>query len=114
MQPASKPAGDWPRQGARVMCGNGMATSTSDGWVHRYHQWGSLVHWEGTQVNSTGVPWAMYWDLYIIQECAQTKLCYEWQPMANEELGKGLPAMNSKRGAYHDKASPAQLPGCRV
>ena len=43
-----------------------------------------------------------------VQECAQTKLCYEWQPMANEEWGKGLSAMNSKRGAYHDKDSPTQ------
>ena len=31
-----------------------------------------------------------------------------------EEQGEGLPAMNSKRGAYHDKDSPTQPPGCRV
>ena len=56
----------------------------------------------------------MYWGLYTLQECAQTKLCYEWQPMANEELGKGEPATNGKKEAYHDKDSPAQLLGCRV
>ena len=28
--------------------------------------------------------------------------------MANEELGKGELATNGKRGAYHDKDSPAQ------
>ena len=44
----------------------------------------------------------------MLHECAQTKLCYEWQPMANGEQGKGLSVMNSKRGAYHDKDSPAQ------
>ena len=65
-------------------------------------------------MNSTGVPWVMYWGLYTLQESAQTKLCYEWQPMANEEQGNGLPVTNSKRGAYHDKDSPAQPPGCRV
>ena len=71
------------------MCGSGTVTSASDNWVRRYHQWGSLVNWESTQVNSTGVPWAMYWGLYMIQGCAQTKLCYEWQLMANEEWVKG-------------------------
>ena len=96
------------------MSGNGRASSASDDWVCWYHQWGSLVNWESTQVNSTGVPWAMYWGLSTIQECAQTKLCYEWQPMAKEEWGKGLPATNSKRRAYHDKDSPTQLLGHRV
>ena len=28
--------------------------------------------------------------------------------MANEEQGKGLSVVNSKRGAYHDKDIPAQ------
>ena len=56
----------------------------------------------------------MHWGLYTIQGCTQTKLCYEQQPMANEELGKGLLAMNSKRRAYHDKDSPAQPLGRRV
>ena len=83
------------------MSGNGKMISAGDDWARQYHQWGSLVNWESTQVNSTGVPWVMYWGLYTIQECTQTKLCYEWQPMANEEQGKGFPAMNSKRGAYH-------------
>ena len=89
-------------------------TSVSDNWAHQYHQWGSLVNWEGTQVNSTGVPGVMYWGLYTIQGHAQTKLCYKWQPTADEERGKGLLAMNGKRGAYHDKDSPAQLPERRV
>ena len=65
-------------------------------------------------MNSTGVPWVMHWGLYTTQGCAQTKLCYERQPMANEELGKGLLATNGKRRAYHDKDSPAQLLGHRV
>ena len=65
-------------------------------------------------MNSTGVPWAMYWGLYMLQGSAQTKLCDGWQPMANEELGKGEPATNGKRGAYHDKDSPAQLLGHRA
>ena len=56
----------------------------------------------------------MYWGLYTLQESAQTMLCYEWQSMANEERGKGLPATNGKRGAYHDKDSLAQLLGHRV
>ena len=55
----------------------------------------------------------MYWGLYMLHECAQTKLCYEWQPMANGEQGKGLSVTNSKRGAYHDKDSPAQPLGAR-
>ena len=50
----------------------------------------------------------------MVQKCAQTKLCYEWQPMANEEWGQGLGATNGKKGAYHDKDSPAQLLGQRV
>ena len=56
----------------------------------------------------------MYWGLYTLQKCAQTKLCYEWKPMANEERGTGLQAMNGKRGAYQDKDSPVQLLGRRV
>ena len=48
----------------------------------------------------------MYWGLYTVQKSAWTKLCYEWQPMANEELGKGLQVTNGKRGTYHDKNSP--------
>ena len=96
------------------MSGNVKVASVSDDWAHQYHQWGSLVNWGSTQVNSTGVPWAMYWGLYTIQGHAQTKLCYKWQPMANEKRGKGLLATNSKRGAYHDKDSPAQPPGHRV
>ena len=31
----------------------------------------------------------MYWGLNTVQKGAQTKLCYEWQPMANEEQGQG-------------------------
>ena len=58
-------------------------------------------------MNSTGVPWVMYWGLYTVQKCAQTMLCYVWQPMANEEQGQGLQATNGEKGAYHDKDSPA-------
>ena len=28
--------------------------------------------------------------LYMVQKCAQTELCYGWQPMANEEQGQGF------------------------
>ena len=52
--------------------------------------------------------------LYTLQECTRTKLCYEWRPMANEEQGQGLQATNGKKGAYHDKDSPAQPLGRRV
>ena len=65
-------------------------------------------------MNSTGVPWALHWGLYMLQESTQTKLCYGWQPMANEELGKGELAMNGKKGAYHDKDGLAQPLGQRV
>ena len=78
------------------------ATSASDNWARRYHQWGSLVNWESTQVNSTGVPWAMYWGLYTIQGCAQTKLCYKWQPIANEELIMIRTALHSHQGIGYD------------
>ena len=62
---------------------------------------GSLVINQGsTQVNSTGVYWAMYWTIYTVQGRAWTKLCYCYCPMAKEELGQGLPAMNGKRCAY--------------
>ena len=53
----------------------------------------------------------MYWGLNTVQKGAQTKLCYEWQPMAKEEWGQELQVMNGKSGAYHDKDSPAQLQG---
>ena len=56
----------------------------------------------------------MHWGLYMLQGCAQTMLCYEQQPMANEERGQGLQAMNGKKEAYHDKDSPAQPLGRRV
>ena len=52
--------------------------------------------------------------LYTLQGSAQTMLCYMWQPMANEERGKGLRAMNGKKGAYQDKDSPTQPLGRRV
>ena len=42
------------------MSGNVKAASASDDWAHWYHQWGSLINWRSTQVNSTGVPWVMY------------------------------------------------------
>ena len=52
--------------------------------------------------------------LYTVQKCTQTKLCYKWQPIANEERGQGLQATNGKKGAYHDKDSPAQPLGQRA
>ena len=47
----------------------------------------------------------MYWAIYTVQECTRTKLCYRYRPMAKEELGKGLPAMNGKRRAYQKAQS---------
>ena len=47
----------------------------SDDWARRYHQWQSRMNQGSTQVNSTGVYWAMYWALYTVQGCARTKLC---------------------------------------
>ena len=61
----------------------------SDDWARRYHQWWSRINQGSTQVNSTGVYWAMYWSLYTVQEHAWTKLCYLYRPMAKEELGRG-------------------------
>ena len=68
----------------------------SDDWARRNHQWQSCINQGNTQVNSTGVYWAMYWSLYTVQRRARTKLCYCYRPMAKEELGKGLPATNGK------------------
>ena len=93
---------------------DGKATSTSDGLGALVSPVVRLINWESTQVNSTGVPWVMYWGLYTLQKGAQTKLCYEWQLIANEEQGQGLRVTNGKRGAYHDKDSPTQLLGRRV
>ena len=81
----------------------GGAQRGSDDWAHRYHQWQSHIYQGSTQVNSTGVYWAMYWSLYTVHECAQTRLCYCYRPMAEEELGKGLPATNGKRCAYQGR-----------
>ena len=78
----------------------GGALRRSDDWARRYHQWQSRSNQGSTQVNSTGVYWAMYWTIYTVQECARTKRCYCYRPMAKEELGKGLPATNGKRCAY--------------
>ena len=72
----------------------------SDDWVRRYHQWQSRINQGSTQVNSTGVYQAMYRSLYTVQGRAWTKLCYCYLPIAKEELGKGLPAMNGKGCAY--------------
>ena len=88
------------------MHGNRRVTSASDDWACQYHQWDSLVNWEGTQVNSTGVPWVMYWGLYTIQGHAQTKLCYKWQPTADEERGKGLSATNGKEELIMIRTAP--------
>ena len=68
----------------------GSAQHRSDDWVRRFHQWQSRINQGSTQVNSTGVYWAMYWSLYTVQERAQTKLCYRDRPMAKEELEKGF------------------------
>ena len=81
----------------------GGAQRKSDDWARRYHQWQSRNNQGSTQVNLTGVYQAMYWALYTVQECARTKLCYRYCPMAKEELGKGLPATNGKRYAYQGR-----------
>ena len=77
MQPAGEPTGEparmrgesdeweWKCDLRELMTGHVGITSAR------------LVNWGSTQVNSTGVPWAMYWGLNTIQKCAQTKLCYE-------------------------------------
>ena len=81
----------------------------------------ALYNQGSTQVNSTGVYWAMYWSIYTVQKRARTMLCYRYHPMAKEELGKGLPATNGKRCAYQKaqsgnekKRSPAQPLGQRA
>ena len=62
---------------------------------------GAVLYNQGnTQVNSTGVYWAMALGLYMLQGCAQTKLCYCYHPMAKEELGQGETATNGIRCAY--------------
>ena len=75
---------------AEIKAEAGSAQHRSDDWASRYHQWQSHINQGSTQVNSTGVYWAMYWALYTVQECTRTKLCYRYRPMAKEELGKGF------------------------
>ena len=89
-----------PNEGLKVRAEVESVQRESDDWARRYHQWQSRINQGSTQVNSTGVYWAMYWALYTVQKRARTRLCYRYRPMANEELGKGLPATNGKRCAY--------------
>ena len=110
-----------PDEGLEMKARAGGAQRWSDDWARWYHQWQSRINQGSTQVNSTGVYWAMYWSLYTVQERARTKLCYRYRPMAKEELGKGFPATNSKRCAYQKaqsgnekKRSPAQPLGQRA
>ena len=93
------------RRGLRDKAEMGSALRGSDDWAHRYHQWQSCINQGSTQVNSTGVYWAVYWAIYTVQERAWTKLCYRYRPMAKEELGKGVPATNGKRRAYQKAQS---------
>ena len=78
-----------PDEGFEIEARAGGARHKSDDWARRYHQWQSRINQGSTQVNSTGVYWAMHWALYTVQERARTKLCYHYHPMAKEELGKG-------------------------
>ena len=107
-------------EGLEMKAEAGSALRGSDDWVRWYHQWQSRMNQGSTQVNSTGVYRAMYWAIYTVQERTQTMLCYRYRPMANEELGKGLPATNGKRCAYQKaqsgnekKRSPSQPLGQR-
>ena len=77
-----------PSKGLEMKARAGSAQRGSDDWARRYHQWQPRINQGSTQVNSTGVYWAMYWALYIVQERARTKLCYCYRPMAKEELSK--------------------------
>ena len=110
-----------PSEGLEMKARAGSAQRKSDDWARRYHQWQSRINQGSTQVNSTGVYWAIYWTIYTVQERAWTKLCYCYRPMAKEELGKGLPATNGTRRAYQKaqsgnekKRSPSQPPGQRA
>ena len=94
-----------PSEGLEMKAEAGSAQCWSDNWAHQYHQWQSRINQGSTQVNSTGVYWAMYWAIYTVQERARTMLCYRYRPMAKEELGKGLPATNGKRHAYQKAQS---------
>ena len=110
-----------PSEGLVMKQRAGGAQHRSDDWARRYHQWQSRMNQGSTQVNSTGVYRAMYWAIYTVQERARTKLCYRYRPMAKEELGKGLPAMNGERCTYRRRKvemkrreDPSQPLGRRV
>ena len=92
-----------PGEGLEMKAKAGYAQHRSDDWARRYHQWQSRINQGSTQVNSTGVYWAMYWALYTVQGRARTKLCYRYRPKAKEELGEGLPATNGERCAYQGR-----------
>ena len=55
-----------------------------------------LYNQGNTQVNSTGVYWAMALGINTTGKCAWTKLCYGYHPIANEELGQGETATNGE------------------
>ena len=99
----------------------GSAQRKVDDWARQYHQWQSRIDQGSTQVNSTGVYWAMYWALYIVQGCTQTKLCYRYRPMAKEELGKGFTSdewqkvrLSRVQSGNEKKSSPSQPLGQRA
>ena len=64
-----------PDEGLEMKARAEGAQRKSDDWARRYHQWRSRVNQGSTQVNSTGVYWAMYWAIYTVQECTRTMLC---------------------------------------
>ena len=76
-----------PDEGLEMKTKAGSALRGSDDWARRFHQWQSRINQGSTQVNSTGVYWAMHWALYTVQGRARTRLCYCYRPMAEEELG---------------------------
>ena len=61
----------------RLACVTTGHIGITSGSSHKLGRYPSELNW-----GSLGV----YWGLYTLQKGAQTKLCYEWQPMANEEL----------------------------
>ena len=63
-----------PDEGLEMKTRAGGAQRGRDDWARRYHQWQSHINQGSTQVNSTGVYWAMYWAIYTVQGRARTKL----------------------------------------
>ena len=55
-----------PGEGLEMKAEAGGAQRGSDDWARRYHQWWSRINQGSTQVNSTGVYWAMYWTICTV------------------------------------------------